>query len=285
VLLTLGALGAAGAGLGALAGPEHERAGHGHGQAQGEGDAADHQQHPEGNAAGEAAGGLGLAEAGYRLAVERPHRPLGRPEAVSFRVIDGQGRPLREFETEHERAMHLILVRRDLSGFQHLHPRMAPDGTWTAEVALPEAGAWRLFADFRTAGRSLTLGHDLFVDGVFRARALPAPAGRARAGDYEVLLGDPTQEAGKAATLRFEVRRDGERVADLEPYLGARGHLVALREGDLAFLHVHPEDGATPGAGITFAARFPSPGRYRLFMQFRHRGRVHTAALTREVVD
>jgi hypothetical protein len=68
-----------------------------------------------------------------------------------------------------------------------------------------------------------------------------------------------------------------------EPYLGARGHLVALRQGDLAYLHVHPLDEAAAGA-ITFATDFPTAGKYRLFLQFKHRGQVHTAAFTQEVV-
>jgi hypothetical protein len=69
-------------------------------------------------------------------------------------------------------------------------------------------------------------------------------------------------------------------VTDLEPYLGARGHLVALREGDLAFLHVHPADAGPPEASISFHAALPSPGRYRLFLQLQHHGVVHTAAFT-----
>src|SRR5829696_8378139 len=63
-----------------------------------------------------------------------------------------------------------------------------------------------------------------------------------------------------------------------EPYLGARGHLVALREGDLAYLHVHPS-----GNSVAFATGFPTAGRYRLYLQFKHDGRVHTAAFTCEV--
>jgi hypothetical protein len=75
-----------------------------------------------------------------------------------------------------------------------------------------------------------------------------------------------------------------------EPYLGAGGHLVALREGDLAYLHVHPgghgdeEAAQTHDDAVTFVSTFPSEGRYRLYLQFKHDGRVHTAAFTREVV-
>ena len=76
-----------------------------------------------------------------------------------------------------------------------------------------------------------------------------------------------------------EVRLDHDRPpVAVEDHLGAKGHLVALREGDLAFLHVHPDEDA-----LRFMAEFPSAGRYRLFLQFRHAGSVHTAALTQEV--
>jgi hypothetical protein len=85
--------------------------------------------------------------------------------------------------------------------------------------------------------------------------------------------------------VRFTVFEDGRQAKDIEPYLGARGHLVVLREGDLAFLHVHPESGATEGSDIRFRIEYPSQGRYRLFLQFKLDGQVHTAGFTREVGD
>jgi hypothetical protein len=91
--------------------------------------------------------------------------------------------------------------------------------------------------------------------------------------------------AGAEAELSLRVSRDGRPVTDLQPYLGAYGHLVALREGDLAYLHVHPvepTDGTTPAPGphVAFAATAPSPGSYRLFLDFRHGDTVHTAAFS-----
>ena len=79
------------------------------------------------------------------------------------------------------------------------------------------------------------------------------------------------------------ITKDGKPVTDLEPYLGAFGHLVALREGDLAYLHVHPDgapgDGRTePGPGVVFYAAVPSDGRYHLYLDFKHDGVVRTAA-------
>ena len=128
-----------------------------------------------------------------------------------------------------------------------------------------------MLADFARDGEAHTLGADLRVDGPARLAPLPAATDRVRTDGYDVRLD------GAGDDLRFAITRDGAPVRT-QPYLGAAGHLVALREGDLAFLHVHPEDD-----DVAFATAFPSAGRYRLFLQFRHAGRVHTAAFTREV--
>ena len=83
--------------------------------------------------------------------------------------------------------------------------------------------------------------------------------------------------------MTFNVVR-GDELVEPDPYLGARGHLVVLREGDLEFLHVHPVGPAgEDDPGVRFTAEFPSPGGYRLFFQFRDDGKVHTAEFTREV--
>jgi hypothetical protein len=276
--------------VGSALGPEAERdvtgdehgasGGHGepgsaHGAATGDGPAA----HP--------VRGLAVAENGLRLVVDDPELRRRATERLRFRVVsDASGATVRDFDVSHDKRMHLILARRDLTGFQHLHPEQQADGSWAADVRLPDAGSYRLFADFSHADEASTLAADLRVDGAADLRALPAPATRADAGDgYEVTLEAPDVTAGEEAELRFTVRRGGATV-HVEPYLGADGHLVALREGDLAFLHVHPTDhGETAGHddAVGFEATFPTVGRYRLFLQFRHAGRVHTAAYTLEV--
>jgi hypothetical protein len=220
--------------------------------------------------------GLAIEQDGYRLAVESSTFRANRTETLRFRVIDSDGRPVRDFDEEHGARLHLIVVRRDLSGYQHLHPRLSADGTWSIALDLPQPGSYRMFADFHARGSDLTLGADLFVPGHFAPRPLPAPSATATTDGYHVALTE--DEPG---ILHFKVTRGGREVTDLQPYLGARGHLVALREGDLAYLHVHPEEGPEPGAGISFGTEIPSAGRYRLYLQFRHGGAVHTAELTR----
>ena len=228
--------------------------------------------------------GLAAAQDGYRLVPERTRFESGPRAQYAFTIVDEAGETVREFDVEHERRMHLIVVRRDFQGFQHLHPHQLPDGTWAAEADLSDAGVYRAFADFATAGKSLTLATDLFVGGSFEPQPLPAPARTDNAGDgYEVTLEAGVPASGGVAPVTFEVKRNGEPLDSIESYLGADGHLVALREHDQAFLHTHPE-GEPGGPGpIEFGVEYPTPGRYRLFLQFKHRGEVRTVAFTQEV--
>jgi hypothetical protein len=237
--------------------------------------------------AADAVRGLASSDSGMSLQLDEAAVEAGRPAELSFTIAGDDGQPVTDFEVEHERRMHLIVVRRDLTGFQHLHPEMAADGTWTAPMTIDEPGSYRVFADFVRDGTPETLASDLFVDGPADYRSLPAPGDMAAAGGgFHVELGGGQPTAGVESELAFTVTRNGKPVG-VEPYLGAGGHLVALREGDLAFLHVHPVSEEPPAAGkpIEFETEFPSAGAYRLFLQFKHAGDVRTAAFTQEVSE
>ncbi|MEE4492403.1 hypothetical protein [Streptomyces sp. BE230] len=241
--------------------------------------------------AGHLPGGLQISERGYTLSLGDSYVTAGAPVDLRFRILGADGSPVTAYQPAHGKELHLIVAPRDLSTFQHLHPTRASDGTWRATAAVPAAGEYRVFADFTPAGASqgLTLGADLHAAGDLR----PVPAaetGRTVTVDgYRVTLtGDLTP--GRATRLSLAVARDGRPVTDLQPYLGAYGHLVALRAGDLAYLHVHPDGepgdaGTAPGPDITFTTTAPSRGGYRLFLDFRHGGVVRTAAFTVTAAD
>ena len=229
-------------------------------------------------------GGLTSRADGFTLALADRTLPAGRTR-LELTILTSSGRPLLDYTREHEKDLHLIVVRRDLTGFQHVHPRLDPaTGTWSTDVDLTP-GTWRVIADFTPAGwEGITLADDVSAAGEFRPEDLP-PDDRTTTlgtseGTYTVRLeGDTAPGAGTVLTTRIEL--DGEPVTDLEPYLGAYGHLVAIRAGDLGYLHVHPEEGE-PGPEVDFATAFPTPGTYRLFLDFQHRGVVRTAAFTVE---
>lgn len=231
--------------------------------------------------------GLSSTENGYNLVLEKTRIDAGKQMPLRFRITDAAGVPVTRYVDNHEKQLHLIVVRRDMSGYQHVHPVMADDGTWSVPVDL-SAGVYRVFADFIPAGgEGLTLGGDLHVAGRYDPHSLPPAAKTAEVDGYTVTLsGDVTPN--DPSTLTFAVTRNGKPVDDLQPYLGAYGHLVALRASDLAYLHVHPMgepgDGSTPaGPEIAFGTTIPSSANYRLFLDFKHENTVRTAEFTLSV--
>lgn len=239
-------------------------------------------------AVAELPGGLMVSDRGYTLDLAQDSLPAAARVALKFRVLGADGQPVTGYQQSHDKSLHLIAVRRDTTGFQHVHPELAADGTWSVPIGLT-AGEWRVFADFvpqqgNAIGKTIVLGADLAVAGDYRPAPLPAPSRTAQVDGYSVTLAGRLV-AGQESELRLSVARGGQPVTDLQPYLAAYGHLVALRVGDLAYLHVHPAgtpgDRATqPGPDITFFATAPSAGVYRLFLDFRHGDVVRTAEFT-----
>jgi hypothetical protein len=224
--------------------------------------------------------GLEASSEGYTLTLSEPRLGPGR-QRLAFTVSDAEGAPVTAYDARHERDLHLVVVRRDLTGFQHVHPVLdRATGEWSTDVDLT-AGAWRVLADFAPAGSDpLVLGTDLLVPGDFTPEPLGADRQAAHVDGYDVTLGREVVGAGQETVLTATVFRDGKPVTDLQPYLGAYGHLVSLRDGDVGYLHVHPDEDTGPGPAIAFHSEFPTAGRYRLFLDFRHGDAVHTATFT-----
>ena len=220
-------------------------------------------------------GGVLVSARGFTLEPLRTRFEAGARSPFEFRIRDQTGATVTSFEHVHDAWLHLVVVRRDLTLFQHLHPTLQDDGRWSVDLTLDKAGFFRAFADFTANGTALTLGVDLVADGELRVIDAPETNAIARTDGYEVSIHFDRLAVGRPTALAFSVRRDGRPVEDLEPYLGAMGHLVALRRGDLAYLHVHPMAHDHPGV-IEFHTAFPTAGDYRLFLQFAHAGAIQT---------
>jgi hypothetical protein len=232
---------------------------------------------PHGTAHGSAgtpdAAGTSLSAEGLRLDVPTTVLPAAQATNWSFRILDAHGEPVRDFDIEQGKQLHLVLVSRDLSRSAHLHPDLAPDGTWSTRLTL-SPGSYRAVADFATDGRRRSLAVDLTAPGPLEPSPLPSPVATSQAADLRVEL---TREGNR---LRFNAFRENELVVP-EPYLGARGHLTAFRAGDLAYAHVHPA--GADGATTSYDAELPGPGTYRLFLELQVDGTVRTFPFTLEV--
>jgi hypothetical protein len=228
------------------------------------------------------ASGLASTAAGYTLVPEESTLPLAKQTTFRFRILDSHGAAVRKLDLDGGVRLHLIVVRRDFAGYQHLHPALQADGSWSVPLTLSAPGAYRAFADFDVAGKKTVLGRDLFVAGNFTPVRLPASTSTVGTDGFTVALAHPELHAGRETELRFTVARNGRPVPTFQPYVGHRGHLVALRDGDLAYSHVHPLTGGAPGE-IVFHTQLSAAGRYRVFLQFKIGNVVHTAPFTVEV--
>jgi hypothetical protein len=218
--------------------------------------------------------GLLSTASGVTLQPVQAHFSAGEASRFAFRLLDDAGGAIRDLDVRHQRAIHLVVVRRDFAHYQHLHPELGPDGIWSTPLVLPEAGPYRAVADFSVNGSPVTLGVDLTVPGPFEG-AVGTPAATTTSVDgFAVELSSPH---GREGDFRFRILKGSAPVGDLEPYLGALGHLVVLREGDLAYLHAHPLDSTDQPGTISFEAGLEPGANYRLFLEFAQSGRVHRA--------
>lgn len=222
-------------------------------------------------------GGLTVAADGLQLEPSETRIEPGDPHKWTYQICTDEGDVVTEFEETHDQLAHLILVRRDLTHFQHLHPTLADDGTWSAEFVLLDPGVYRAFVDVLVGGQPTTLGVDILSSGVTQYKDRPRTTRKAEVEGYTVELTPEQIPADETIGMEFEIRRDGA-VAHLDSYLGALGHLVALRDGDLAYLHAHPEDTDPEDGLVRFAVRFPTTGRYRLFLQAKPDGELITTS-------
>jgi hypothetical protein len=227
------------------------------------------------------ADGLRARLAGLSLAPQTHTLAAGATTAWRFQIIGCDGTPVRHFDRDNTKLLHLILVRTDLSGYQHLHPTLQSDGTFTIDIRVLSPGTYRAIADFVIDRRKYVLGTNLTAPGPVRNIPLAPPAEHASVDGYDVELQRPAQlTAGQEEQLTFRISRHGQPVDDLQPYLGSYGHLVALHAPELSYSHVHPISEDQTSGAITFDTELPKRGTYRLFLQFRTNDQVHTVAFT-----
>ncbi len=213
-----------------------------------------------------------------------PNPSAGKATPLRIAIRERNGTIVRRFDIAHTKPMHLMVMSKDLSWFVHEHPAPQPDGTFTIDQTFPAGGDYRIFADVAPKDKgSQVLGTSLRVGGPMSNRVVPLkPSRRATSGGIVATLADGPLPVGRSVPLAFRLHdTQGRPVTDLQPYLGANGHLMIVLQDGSAFVHSHPADGAAAQARlqkgeVDFNARFPRAGTYKAWAQFQRRGQVVT---------
>jgi plastocyanin len=207
------------------------------------------------------------------------------PVTMTIDVKDLKGRSIAKFDTFQEKLMHLIIVSDDLSHFDHIHPTYQGNGRFVVQANFPKPGKYSLFSDYKPAGKAEQVSV-LSTQIPGKITPPPAPIDRLSKviGNTQATLKiEPqTVTAGQMVNLNFDLVDTGTRqpIADLQPYLGERGHMVIVRQAKTItranYIHAH----AMPDTGdgkIQFMTSFPQPGKYKLWGQFSRGGKIVVA--------
>lgn len=224
----------------------------------------------------------------------RTLRPNQNTHVAFFVRRPSTGAVVRRFASVHERLFHLFVVGRDLEYFAHLHPVLGGNGALGVDLAVPKAGPYELIADFMPEGGAPQLIHRAVVTAGYTGALSAVPALAADLtektdGNVRVRLTPPDPRARREQLLTFELHdpANGTPLTDIEPYLGANGHLLIASADFAAVFHSHPvaEVSSAHGPTVVFQVLFPQAGMYRLWAQFQRGGRVATVPFTVSIED
>jgi hypothetical protein len=234
-------------------------------------------------------GDAGSHVAGTLVVQTEPAAPsAGRPTALRLMIHDANRTMVKDFVTVHEKKVHLIIVRDGLDEFAHLHPDIDAAGTMTTTYTFPTGGTYRLFADYQQVGREpVTARAEVAVSG----EARPAPAlrpdvpGQVSGDGLTAEAAIEGAAAGREATIRFTLTdSNGRAVTDLQPYIGAMGHLVVVSGDSRQYVHAHPVEGKADRPNVvSFRTRFPQAGLYKGWGQFRWKDTVRVVPFVVQV--
>jgi hypothetical protein len=218
----------------------------------------------------------------------------GQTTTLRFVMLHPQTKqPVRQFNVIHEKLFHFFVVSHDFSHFEHLHPELNADGSFSLELILPTAGLFHVYSDIFPVGGVAQVSHQMLITDGFKAAAneLIAPLNPDES-SIKTVEGitfkkdfAPTRLVeNQAAVLRYTLtdEKTGEPISDLQPYLGAWGHTLILSEDASNYLHCHPVEAAAKNgkapAVIYFETFFPRAGKYRIWSQFRRQEKIVTVS-------
>ncbi len=224
-----------------------------------------------------------MSEATARKLVVKtePSKPqAGEATQLLLQILDDSGQPITKFALLHEKLVHLIVVRDGLDDFSHLHPLVDASGNIAIEHVFSKAGKYRLFADHQSEGQTPGLARgELIVAGDDESAAALVPNASDEVAVGEIKAHVAFQPGDQETMVRFQlVDPSGQVVSDLQPYLGAMGHLVIISADGAEYVHAHPlsESQTAPEGVVEFAAHFPKPGLYKAWGQFQRHDAVFT---------
>ncbi|HEV8601621.1 MAG TPA: hypothetical protein VGQ87_03440 [Patescibacteria group bacterium] len=217
---------------------------------------------------------------------------------LKFKIYDASsGNEVTDYSINMEKLMHLVIVDSGLKYFSHIHP--ANSGSeFTITTRFPQSDTYHVYITFQPTGAlEQQFGFTLPVGGGAKdISKVPVDSNLTKTfGDYKVTLGTDDNSDFNAAfmtdasqVIKFHLEDlSGKPISDLQPYLGAFGHLVMINEQTYQYIHIHPIAGSSAVFGGPDVKFLPAalnvkiePGVYRVFGQFKRNDQVFVTDFT-----
>jgi hypothetical protein len=230
----------------------------------------------------------------YKVTVtEREGKSLsvGKMELM-LHVTDANGSPVMRYTEDMTKLMHLIVVSKDLSAFQHVHPEHIEGNAFRATLDFPYAGKYLFTTEFRPNKSNVTI-HKQWIqvagNNESKKPLLIDHALEKRVSGLDVTLSaSPAISEIKAGQMvmmlyRFADAETGNPIKQIEPFLGTSGHCVIINSSADQFVHAHAMEAMSGGANVMFHTVFPEKGIYKLWGQFQYEGETVTVPFVIEV--
>ena len=210
----------------------------------------------------------------------------GRENAFTLTLTrDNTPVTLAALEERHTRKLHLLVVDESMVDYHHVHPAAGSDaGSYTFAFTPNTAHNYMLYADVKPLnGEAQMIAVKLIGTAPCANDCLDKSAtDRATIGDVtgQVVFDGKALKAGSSVNAEVLLTgADGKPLADLEPVMGAYGHIVGFYEGMTDVAHMHPmgaepkndtDRGASP---LKFMLHPDHPVYLKYFVQIRRDGK------------
>lgn len=211
----------------------------------------------------------------------------GQPIKLSLMIHDAGGTMVKDFEVVHEKKIHLIVVSDGLGLFAHIHPDIDSAGNLTVTNVFPTGGKYRLFADYKPVGKDQAVARaevKVFGDSPPAPKLVPNVPGKVAGTGLNANIAIPKATAAEVTKITFNLLDSMDKpVTNLQPYLGAMGHLVVISADGKLYVHAHAVEGKSANGMVEFAAHFAKAGIYKAWSQFQRAGQVCTVPFVLKV--
>lgn len=230
----------------------------------------------------------------------------GASTQLTFSLKETDGSPAK-LSLEHEKIIHVIVLGADMQQFAHIHADEisqsdVENATFLVNHTFPRAGEYLIALGYLHGLTHESKQFRVHVEGSPAQESQEIHRSPASFSGYDVEMDYVPPRIGDIATLRYTIRKDGDLVTNLAPYLGAAMHVAVVKDDLTHFIHthgeVHPPGYVAPttmighqhapppsrfGPIVEAHVIFPEPGLYTVWGEFKVDDRVIPTVFTLRV--